>query len=85
MKVSTRRSFFRYLALLGLVTFSATPVYAKALKDKVKYQELPHDAQHCSTCNHFLPKEKQCVLVEGPINPNGWCMLYFKKVEKAGS
>lgn len=79
MKVSTRRSFFRYLALLGLVTFSATPVYAKALKDKVKYQDQSHDAQQCSTCNHYIPAKKECKLVAGTISPNGWCTLYSKK------
>lgn len=79
MKVSTRRSFFRYMALLGLVTFSATPLYAKVPKDKVKYQDQSHDAQQCSTCNHYIPEKKECRLVEGTIEPYGWCTLYFKK------
>lgn len=76
MKDQSRRSFFRYMAVLGLAAFSSTPLYAKAPKSNVKYQETPKDGNKCSTCMQFIPKTKECKLVQGSINPDGWCMLW---------
>lgn len=76
MKDSTRRSFFRYMAVLGLAAFSSTPLYAKVPKDKVKYQETPNDGKKCSVCLQFIPETNECKLIKGSINPNGWCMLF---------
>jgi hypothetical protein len=76
MKVTTRRSFFNYMALLGLVTFSATPLHAKAVKEAFKYQDTPKDDQSCKDCIHFIAKSNECKLIEGPISPEGWCTLY---------
>ena len=76
MTDSHRRSFFRYMALLGLAAFSSTPLYAKVPKDKVKYQDTPVDGKKCSTCMHFIPETNECKVVEGSIKPDGWCDLW---------
>lgn len=76
MKISNRRGFFKYMALLGLVTFSATPLFAKAPKDKVEYQEEPNKGEKCSTCQHFVSKTNECRLVKGTVSSGAWCNLY---------
>lgn len=72
-----RRSFFRYMALLGLAGFSAVPLQAaKIAKAAVQYQDTPRDGQVCRDCMHFLPDTGGCKLVAGPISPEGWCRLF---------
>lgn len=78
MKVTTRRSFFQYMAILGLVTFSATPLYAKGTKEENNYQGTPKDGNQCSDCMHFVPETKECKIIEGSISPDAWCTLYYK-------
>jgi len=51
----------------------------KLSKAQVHYQEQPKGEQKCSTCNNFIAASSTCKLVEGPINPNGWCMLWVLK------
>ncbi len=81
MKVTTRRSFLQYMALLGLATFSTTPLYAKGTKIQYKYQDTPNDGKHCSLCMHFIPKTNECRMIEGSISPDGWCIAFYKKPE----
>ncbi len=78
MKVSSRRDFFRYMALFGLLTWSAVPLHAKITKEKIDYKDTPQDGKRCIECIHFLPDTNECKLVEGTIDPNGWCKLYYK-------
>lgn len=77
-KVKTRRSFFRYMAVLGLVTFHSSPLHAKTAKEVVKYQETPKDGKVCKDCLHFIAETNECKTVAGAINPEGWCSIYFK-------
>lgn len=79
MEVSSRRVFLKYMALLGLVTWSASPLYAKTPKATFKYQDTPMDGKKCADCVYFLPSTSECKMVEGPISPNGWCRIYSKK------
>jgi hypothetical protein len=82
MKVTTRRSFFQYMAILGLATFSATPLYAKGTKIQYKYQDTPKDGKQCSACMHFIPETNECRMIEGAISPKGYCIAFYKKPEK---
>jgi hypothetical protein len=50
----------------------------KMKKAQVQYQETPKGKQECSNCLHFVAPD-QCKLVEGKINPKGWCSLYAPK------
>ncbi len=77
MKTSRRR-FFKYMSALGLASFYTVPLYAKTSKDIVKYQPTPKDGNSCKSCMHFIPETNECRTVEGSIDPNGWCTIYFK-------
>jgi len=75
----SRRNFFRYMSIFGIMAFYNAPLHAKTTKDIVKYQLTPNaNGDKCETCMHFLPDTKECKIVEGPIDPNGWCINYFK-------
>lgn len=79
----SRRTFFRYLALLGLAGFSALPLHAaKIAKEAVQYQDTPRDGKVCRECMHFLPDTSECKLVAGPIDPEGWCRLFVLPPEQ---
>ncbi|MDA3945365.1 MAG: iron oxidase oxidoreductase [Helicobacteraceae bacterium] len=78
-----RRDFFRYMALLGLAGFSVAPLQAaKYAKTIIQYQETPKDGKVCKDCIQFLPETSGCKLVEGSINPEGWCRLFVLLPEK---
>ncbi|OHE10968.1 MAG: iron oxidase oxidoreductase [Sulfurimonas sp. RIFOXYD12_FULL_33_39] len=82
MKFSTRRVFLKYMAILGLGVWSTTPLYAKAAKDKLKYQDTPKDGKKCVDCVHFLAATNECKVVDGSISPDGWCMIYLEAPKK---
>jgi hypothetical protein len=75
----SRRSFFKYMSVLGLGSLYTVPVYAKTSKTIVKYQATPKDGKKCQDCMHFIAATNECTTVEGAIDPNGWCTIYFKK------
>lgn len=72
----SRRSFLRYMAVLGLAHFGTTAQAAKLAKEAVQYQEMPKEGKVCRDCMHFLPATSECKLVAGQINPEGWCRLF---------
>jgi len=74
----SRRSFFKYMSVLGLASFYSVPLYAKTAKEVVKYQATPKDGNTCKSCLHFIPETNECKTVEGSIDPEGWCNIYFK-------
>jgi hypothetical protein len=57
-----------------------TAAYAKVKQEQVHYQHEPKDGQHCSICANF-EAPNSCKLVDGTIDPNGWCQL-FKAVKQ---
>lgn len=59
---------------------TAAPAATKKLaKTGVKYQTKPKSNQKCGTCTNFIAASKTCQRVEGPISPDGWCVLWAKK------
>ncbi len=74
----SRREFLKYMSVLGIGSFYTVPLYAKTLKETVKYQEVPNQGKRCIECLHFIPATNECTTVEGSIDPNGWCIIYFK-------
>ena len=74
----SRRDFFRLISALGLVSFVTTPLSAKTAKSIVKYQSTPKNGDSCKSCMHFIPETNECKTVEGSIDPDGWCTIYFK-------
>jgi hypothetical protein len=51
---------------------------AKVPQKAVAYQEMPKGTQRCDGCTSFQPPGS-CKLVDGKINPQGWCSLFMKK------
>ena len=52
-----------------------TSAYAKVKQEQVRYQKEPKDGQQCSKCANF-EAPSSCKLVDGVIDPNGWCQLF---------
>lgn len=50
----------------------------KVSKKSVKYQYKPNGKEHCGNCVNFIAESKTCKRVAGPIDPNGWCILWGK-------
>lgn len=50
-------------------------------KKTMGYRERPDGHKKCADCSHFLPGKNlqapgRCAVVEGEINPNGWCTVW---------
>lgn len=53
----------------------------KLAQSAVQYQNHPnpaHPGQLCSVCVNYLAPNN-CKLVQGPINPIGWCVAFAPK------
>lgn len=76
-------SMFVPMAIFSSSASGAEPAAASGIKKQsktaVKYQNNPKGAQKCSTCTNFIAASKTCKLVEGPINPDGYCILWAAK------
>ena len=47
----------------------------------VQYQSEPRDGQQCTGCRFYIPDKNgdglgACSIVEGTIDPEGWCVSY---------
>jgi len=64
----------------ALITLSAESAVAqqKVAQKLVQYQLKPKNNQKCSLCLHFVPPDS-CKVVDGKIDPNGWCALFAPK------
>jgi len=47
--------------------------------ESVRYQLQPNGEQQCNGCLNFVAESNTCKLVEGPISPTGWCILWDGK------
>lgn len=47
-------------------------------KVDVRYQDRPKGNQRCSGCKNFVGPSA-CRVVQGSVNPNGWCLLFQAK------
>lgn len=50
----------------------------KATQAGVQYQPQPKGEQKCSNCRHFVAASNSCMLVEGQISPDAWCIIWAK-------
>ncbi len=77
-KVSRRVVLRGALVAAGAVPVllsTVTSASAKVKQEQVHYQLEPKGDQQCSKCANF-EAPGSCKLVEGTINPNGWCQLF---------
>lgn len=51
----------------------------KLTKEQAGYQQQPNETQRCSNCQHFIAESNTCKIVEGQIDPEGWCRLWVAK------
>ncbi len=65
-------------ALATLAGPAAAQQAQKLAQKVVQYQEMPKDGHECDGCVNFIAPN-QCKLVEGPINPKGWCIAFAPK------
>jgi hypothetical protein len=80
-KISRRSVLKTVIAVAGaapLAISAARPAYAKVPKQSVSYRETPNAGNSCAICGNFIAPSS-CKLVEGAINPNGWCGLFKPK------
>jgi len=55
-------------------------------KSDVQYQSSPSDGQQCSGCAYYITDMNDdglgaCAIVEGMIEPEGWCVSYIEYQE----
>jgi hypothetical protein len=50
----------------------------KVTQASVRYQNQPKGDQKCATCMQFVQPDG-CKVVDGRINPEGWCIVWAKK------
>ncbi len=71
-------------ATVGLATTVKAQAATKVPQSVAQYQETPKSGQKCDLCKYFIAGSSPtangtCQLVEGSINPNGWCALFAAK------
>jgi hypothetical protein len=80
-KVS-RRELLRGAALTAggaaILVGTTLPAEAKMTQQAAAYQGTPKGDQSCASCALFKAPSS-CTLVDGTIDPNGWCKFYAKK------
>jgi len=52
----------------------------KATQAGVQYQLQPKGEQKCGNCRHFVAATNTCMLVDGQISPEAWCIIWAKPV-----
>lgn len=63
----------RALTLAGLLK---TAVDQKTSKEEAEYVDVaPNVSEQCQGCKHYR-ETRRCDLVQGVINPEGWCKYY---------
>jgi High potential iron-sulfur protein len=87
----SRRSFIGGAALLagaaatpGLIMSRTARAQQKVPPASVKYQDKPNGNQQCNNCLQFVPGGTPtavgtCKVVEGPVSPSGYCIIWVAK------
>jgi hypothetical protein len=82
----SRRGFLRSFgvvagvgALVGAgLAATAAQAGSKFSQAMAKYQSTPKGADRCANCSQY-ESAATCKVVEGKVEPNGWCFLYARK------
>lgn len=59
-------------------------------KEAVDYQSQPNDGEQCAGCRFYIEDKNgdgmgACAIVEGQIDPNGWCASFTPVGTETGS
>jgi anaerobic selenocysteine-containing dehydrogenase len=65
-------------ALGGALLPSPAAASNKMSPRAMSYRTSPNGNQRCDNCANFMAPSS-CKLVDGPIAPSGWCILYRPK------
>jgi secreted PhoX family phosphatase len=81
----SRRQFIRTavvasggVAVAVTLSESASAATKKFTQQQAHYQAVPKNGQRCQSCGLYQPPTS-CQVVEGPVSPAGWCILYQQK------
>ena len=76
----TRRAILQGALVATIVGGAAggARAQAKTKQSLVQYQAKPKGDQECDRCLLWAPPDS-CRVVEGTIDPKGWCALYAPK------
>jgi hypothetical protein len=82
----SRRRFLRSASLAGAsgavfgagLLASPASAGAKVSQSAASYRPTSQNSAHCETCIQFQPPAA-CKVVDGSINPSGWCSFYAAK------
>jgi len=85
MRLSRRRLLLAALSMSGGVLLARAPESAaeqkpkatlkKRSKEAVGYRDEPYEGRSCAKCVLYSG-HGECVLVEGEVSPNGWCVQW---------
>ena len=76
--VSRRKWLLMGVGVLAAAVPGRTWAQQKMAQKLVQYQDKPKNAQECDECLHFVAPAS-CKMVDGTINPKGWCALFAPK------
>lgn len=64
----------------ALAAAAAGPAQAvtKVSQKTANYQPTPRGGARCNVCS-LWQQPSDCKVVEGPVSPTGWCVLYVAK------
>jgi hypothetical protein len=79
---NSRREFLTLgafaLGAMGFAGGAEAQIAKKTQQKNVSYQQSPKDGKQCNLCLHFQAPNS-CRVVDGEINPGGYCVLFAKK------
>src|SRR5580765_8362766 len=78
VRPSRRQWLLMGVGLIGAAIPGRAGAQQKMAPKLVQYQEKPKGTQECDQCLHFVAPAS-CKMVEGVINPKGWCALFAPK------
>jgi hypothetical protein len=84
IEIKRRRILKRGVAMVGACAFwfavASDKATAKTSKAAFLYQDQPNGGKRCAHCKFFSAGSDStmgtCALVEGAIDPNGWCTAF---------
>jgi len=85
LRLSRRRLLLAALSMSGGALLARAPESAaeqkpkatlkKRSKEAVGYRDEPYEGRSCAKCVLYSG-HGECVLVEGEVSPNGWCVQW---------
>ena len=79
MGIISRRLMMRILVTYGaLAETGSVHAGSKFGQKSAGYQSKPMGAAECNNCRNF-EAPSSCKIVEGVIEPTGWCRLYVQR------